>query len=265
MPNLFSFTHDDFSGAPLCAAVDLRAYVGSPLLWAIALGGIGLWCMMPRSSRRARMTGAGLAGMGLVLFGYFCHARAPLGNQLSSFVFWSLSALTIAAAGVAISSRSAVYTAIWFAVSLLGTAGLFLFQGAQFLGVATIVVYAGAIVVTFLFVVMLAQPEGHDPYDRVSWGALAKPAAVISAALLVGVLALSLASVREAEPPVASASKPVLAEQPHMASLGNELFSKHLLAVEVAGTLLLVALVGAISIVIHGKKAADAGGDSPHE
>ena len=56
-------------------------------------------------------------------------------------------------------------------MSLLGTAGLFLFQGAQFLGVATIVVYAGAILVTFLFVLMLAQPEGHAFYDRVSWEA----------------------------------------------------------------------------------------------
>jgi NADH-quinone oxidoreductase subunit J len=131
--------------------------------------------------------------------------------------------------------------------------------------VATIVVYAGAIVVTFLFVVMLAQPEGHDPYDRISWGALAKPVAVISAALLVGVLALSLASVRGAPPHVATGAKPALAAQRHMASLGNELFSKHLLAVEVAGTLLLVALVGAIAIVIQGQKAAAAGEVSSHE
>ena len=58
------------------------------------------------------------------------------------------------------------------ALSLLGTAGLFLFQGAQFLAVATIVVYAGAILVTFLFVLMLAQPEGQASYDRVSWEAL---------------------------------------------------------------------------------------------
>lgn len=249
----------------LFAAVEPRAYLASPLLWAIAFGSAGLGLMLPRSSRRARIAGAVLAGVGLVLFGYFCHVRAPLGTGLAGFVFWSLAAITIGAAAMAISSRSAVYTAIWFAVSLLGTAGLFMFQGAQFLGVATIVVYAGAIVVTFLFVVMLAQPEGHDPYDRVSWGALAKPAAVISAALLVGVLALSLASVREMPPQLAAGAKPALAEQHHMASLGNELFSKHLLAVEVAGTLLLVALVGAIAIVIQGQKALAAGEVSSHE
>ena len=62
-----------------------------------------------------------------------------------------------------------MYCAVWFALSLLGTAGLFLFQGAQFLGVATIVVYAGAILVTFLFVLMLAQPTGRAYYDRLCW------------------------------------------------------------------------------------------------
>ena len=44
--------------------------------------------------------------------------------------------------------------------------------GADFLAVATLAVYAGAILVTFLFVLMLAQPEGDAPYDRVSWEAL---------------------------------------------------------------------------------------------
>ena len=78
--------------------------------------------------------------------------------------------ITVASAAATIASRSPVYSAIWFAVSLLGTAGLLLLQGAQFLGIATVAVYAGAIVVTFLFVLMLAQPEGHAYYDRVSWG-----------------------------------------------------------------------------------------------
>ena len=66
-----------------------------------------------------------------------------------------------------------MYCAIWFALTLVGTAGIFMLQGAQFLGVATIVVYAGAILVTFLFVLMLAQPGGDAFYDRVSWEAIA--------------------------------------------------------------------------------------------
>ena len=60
------------------------------------------------------------------------------------------------AAVATISFRNPVYCAIWFGMTLTGTAGLFLLAGAEFLAVATLVVYAGAILVTFLFVLMLA-------------------------------------------------------------------------------------------------------------
>ena len=60
-------------------------------------------------------------------------------------------------------------------------------SGAQFLGVATIVVYAGAILVTFLFVLMLAQPQGHAFYDRVSWEALVSAAV---GAVMIGILTM---------------------------------------------------------------------------
>ena len=139
---------------------------------------------------------------------------------------------------------------------MLGTAGLFLLTGAQFLAVATVVVYAGAILVTFLFVLMLAQPEGKAPYDRVSWEAL------LSAATGIGdgrhavdddrrVFCAGRAGRRGpiAPPaPEAALAAGVLAPQ-HVARLGGELFGRHLIAVEVAGTLLLVALVGAAVIV----------------
>ena len=62
-------------------------------------------------------------------------------------------------------------------------------QGAQFLGVATIVVYAGAILVTFLFVFMLAQPRGNAFYDRVSWEALL---AAGTGAVMVGILTITV-------------------------------------------------------------------------
>ena len=170
-------------------------------------------------------------------------------------VFYVLAVVTIGSAAAAISMKSAVYSAIWFAMSLVGTAGIFLVQGAQFLSVATLVVYAGAIVVTLLFVVMLAQPEGHDTYDRISWGWAAKPVSIAAGLLMVFVLALALASVQDGK--IATRAKgeknEIAQADSHMAHLGAELFSRHLLSVEVAGTLLMVALVGAIAIVIQGK------------
>ena len=65
-----------------------------------------------------------------------------------------------------ITSRDPVYAALWFALATLGVCGLFLLQSAPFLAAATIIVYAGAIIVTFLFVIMLAQQQGRSVYDH---------------------------------------------------------------------------------------------------
>ena len=218
---------------------------------ATLLLAIGTWLSLPRGNSGGRALGAVLVAASLGLFA----AQTPsLGSLPADTVFYILAAITVWSAVATVTFRNPVYSAIWFAMSLLGTAGLFLYDGAQFLGVATIVVYAGAILVTFLFVLMLAQPEGQAPYDRVSWGA---PLSAFSGALLVGVLTLVLADVFQnpsaddrpaASHDRAALSKEVLADQ-HMAHLGAQLFSHHLLAVEVAGTLLLVALVGCVAVV----------------
>ena len=235
---------------------------------ALALVAVGFYLLLPRRRTWGRAAGAvtGVIGLGLVA------ARLPLfAGWFQQGVFWSLAALTITAAAATVTFRNPVYCAIWFALALLGTAALFFYQGAQFLGVATVVVYAGAILVTFLFVLMLANPKGHAYYDRISWEAwLAAPAA----AVLLGVMTVSLArglpsidpKMKADSPdfPVPAASvaramaKPRVDEilaADHMAKLGGQLFSRYLLAIEVAGTLLLVALVGAVAIVVHEQRS----------
>jgi NADH-quinone oxidoreductase subunit J len=163
-----------------------------------------------------------------------------------------------------ISSQSPVYSAIWFATSLLGTSGLFFYNGAQFIGVATIVVYAGAIVVTFLFVVMLAQPEGHSAYDRLTWGGMPKVLGVVTAGLLMGILMQSVGHLKkEAVAPattemITAAHKNLTQEggilsAKHMAILGRHLWTEQLVSIELAGTLLLVALVGAVAMASFGR------------
>ena len=180
-------------------------------------------------------------------------------------VFCILAAVTVVV-GRRRRSRSAIRSTApsGSALSLLGTAGLFLLQGAQFLAVATIVVYAGAILVTFLFVLMLAQPEGKASYDRVSWEAL------LSAVdrrgdggRAVDDHGRRVSNRRRRRRPIRRARRgwPSKTSWPteHVAHLGGELFSRHLIAVEVAGTLLLVALVGAAAIVAPERKIANAG------
>ena len=193
-------------------------------------------------------------------------------------MFLVVSLVAVVSAAATIVSRSPVYAAIWFALSLAGVAGVLLVLGAQFLGVATIVVYAGAILVMFLFVLMLAQPAGLAPYDRVSNEPLLS---AIAGATLLGLLTLSIgrlsadpdccqvpskATALAAGTPakaaggdaidVAIAVDPLAADQ--VARLGGELFGRHLLAVEAAGVLLLVALVGSIAVVSrHGDPSGE--------
>jgi NADH-quinone oxidoreductase subunit J len=108
--------------------------------------------------------------------------------------FFLLEILVVLGAVGTITSRSPLYSAIWFAVTLLGVGAVLLLNGAQFLGIATVAVYAGAIVVTFLFVLMLSQPEGHTYYDRMSWGAFPMACAVLSGAALTGLIAWQISS-----------------------------------------------------------------------
>jgi NADH-quinone oxidoreductase subunit J len=208
---------------------------------------------------------AWLGGLLLAASGALLAYDLPrLGPWPDQIVFWLLALVTLGGGVAMIVSQSPVYSAICFALSLLGTAGLFLYNGAEFLGVATIVVYAGAIVVTFLFVIMLAQPEGHSRYDRLTWGGTPKVLGVVAAGLLMGILLFMSERLRDRALAPASSeaiaaaqhnlTQPsgILAEK-HMANLGRRLWTEHLISVELAGTLLLVALVGAVAIVHHGR------------
>jgi len=214
--------------------------------------------LSPLGSRSTRPAGCVLALAGLAMLAYEV-APKELDATGGWLFFWLLAGLAILSAVSAISMQSPVYSAIWFGVSLLSTAGLFLLQGAQFLSVATVAVYAGAILVTFLFVLMLAQPEGHAYYDRMSWGEFPTVAAVLAAALIVGGLTYRYTQLESQ--PIAVAPRPAAAtlddgvlHTDHMAKLGGYMFSRHMLSLEAAGSLLLAALVGAVAILIKGRE-----------
>jgi NADH-quinone oxidoreductase subunit J len=222
------------------------------LLFALAtlLAALSLWLLLPRRGHRGRAAGAVL---GAIALGLLASRVVAINNLLDRSAFLVLAAVTLVSAAATVTFRNPVYCAIWFALTLLGTAALLFFQGAQFLGMATIVVYAGAILVMFLFVLMLANPRGTAYYDRLSWEAwLAAPAAALLVVTLTLVITRGFAAQGAAPltPPAGAADRAqeILADQ-HMVHLGRRLFSEYLLAIEVAGTLLLVALVGAIAIV----------------
>lgn len=133
-------------------------------VWATAgLGAVGIYGLLPRVSRStpiwaglAAATAVVLAGIWLIRY----QGAAP-----EKLLFYSFSALAILGALFMLSQKNPVHAALAFALVVLSVCGLFLLLAAPFLMAATIIIYAGAIVVTFLFVIMLAQQSGLTDAD----------------------------------------------------------------------------------------------------
>jgi NADH-quinone oxidoreductase subunit J len=226
--------------------------------WAsLLLIAAGVWWLLPRAARRPKFVGLvlALAGVGL-LATRIDDMSAPIAETA---LFWLFAGAAILSAVLMITNRNPVYSALWFAVVTLNVCGLFLLQFAPFLAAATVVVYAGAIVVTFVFVIMLAQQAGATAYDQRSRQPLvATIAAFALLAAIVGTLRLAsessgggvsnVAAVDVANPfsQLPPDAKPQAMGRMH--ALGRSLFGDYLFAVELAGTLLLVATIGAIAI-----------------
>ncbi len=251
---------------------------GLLLAGSVAALAASLWLLLPKTSDTANSRRLGFLLGTAALIGFAATGRS-LGCVGEDAVFLTVAGIAVISGLATIVTRSPVYSAIWFAMALAGVSGVLLVLGAQFLGVATIVVYAGAILVMFLFVLMLAQPSGMAPYDRVSNEPMLAAAA---GAVLLGLLTLSIGRLSAAEPPsccrMPSRAQGMAAAAPaegaaseddgsiapatagvesvdadEVAHLGAELFGRHLFAVEVAGVLLLVALVGSIAVVSRGE------------
>jgi NADH-quinone oxidoreductase subunit J len=220
---------------------------------ALAIMACGVWWLMPRTVRLPKIVGLLLAIFGADWLVYQLNASGPSAQRV---LFAAFATAAILAAILMITNRNPVYSALWFALATLAVCGLFLMQSAPFLAAATVIVYAGAIVVTFVFVIMLAQQSGATVYDQRSRQPLM---ATVFGVLLLGALMAMLKSTSaddlhfaDGQPLVASAnvlSHTAKGEQlGTMLGLGRSLFGDYLFAVELAGTLLLVATIGAIAI-----------------
>ncbi|MFV0442568.1 MAG: NADH-quinone oxidoreductase subunit J [Planctomycetaceae bacterium] len=224
-------------------------------LITLSVAAAGVWWLMPERTHRPRAVGVALVlGAVAVLLTALARAEVTLSQQVLSTLFAGGALLC---GTLMITSRNPAYGALWFALVTLCTCGMFLEQSAPFLAAATIIVYAGAIIVTFLFVIMLAQTEGETTYDQRS----RRPfLSTLAAFVLLGLVLTSLdewsraSAATGAQTIVATDGvnplSRVPADQPlgEMRGLGRSLFGDYLFAVETAGTLLLIASIGAIAI-----------------
>ncbi len=270
----------------------------------VVLGAVGTYLMLPHrhgTTRPRTIFGAGLAsaGLGLLVFLTFW---SPPGAFLPAAFLYFFGITAIIGAVLTVTSRSPVYSALWFASVVLSTSGLFLLAGAPFLAAGTIIVYAGAIIVTFLFVIMLAQMEGKAVYDR---SARSPDTATFTCYLLFWCLIVAISTVHPVTPVNTNTERArleperyfhraqdILAyrgatnaaevevidrsltrtsqifdapgqEKPNVAGLGASLYTDQLVTVGLAGALLFVALIGAVAITNPRRPGAIGGGPDP--
>jgi len=161
---------------------------------------------------------------------------------IDTVLFYIFALLVLGGGVLTITRRNAVHSAISLIVSLLGVAGLYLLQRAEFLFAVQIVLYVGGIMVLFLFVIMLVnldQAAKERQFNR-QW-AVAMVAVLAVAAELAYFLYRGKAAFRFAEPAPAAASALGNVEM-----VADSLFSEYLLPFEIASVLLLVAVVGSV-------------------
>ena len=163
----------------------------------------------------------------------------------TQIVFWLFGGLAVVAAALCITRRSPVGSALWLVVTLFCLAALFVVLDAQFIGVLQVLVYAGAIMVLFLFVIMLLNLGRGGPGDLKGMAG-AGVAAVLAAALL-----FQLKGLAQAGPPDAIRLPPgtVAAAQQQQGMVGavaGPLFDAYLVPFEITSVLLLAAVVGAV-------------------
>ena len=163
--------------------------------------------------------------------------------EVTQIVFWFLTALALIAAIGVVSSKNPIFSVLWLIVVFFAISGHYILMNAQFLAIVNIIVYAGAIMVLFLFVVMLMNLSADaEPVKNVYM----KMAGIISGLTLMIVLVAALSHADTQNVVIRPGTSVGLIE-----NLGKALFNQYVVPFEVSSILFLSAMVGAI---VTGKK-----------
>jgi NADH-quinone oxidoreductase subunit J len=154
-----------------------------------------------------------------------------------TFIFYILAIITVIATFLAITRRHALHAIVYLIISFFGTALLFYLLGAPFLALLEVIIYAGAIMVLFIFIIMMIQIR---PSSQTRGAALKQ---WLPAIVLCGV-AFSLAAAMVLADPAAPV--PLTPAMAAPREFGHFVFQQYWFPVEIASFLLLIALVGAL-------------------
>ena len=163
---------------------------------------------------------------------------------MESLLFWLFSLLTLGFACAVVFNRNPVASALSLVVSFVGLAALFIMLDAYFLGIIQVLVYAGAVMVLFLFIIMLLDLKAEER-RKLNTGV------TIGGAVVAAAFVAQLWSIIQ-DLPFANRNFPVMHDQlDDVRNVGTTLFSSYNLPFQVVGVLLLVATIG---VVVLSKK-----------
>ncbi len=254
-------------GAAAPAALSPQIIAPALIFLLAAAAAVGMVLLLPgRRESSFRKIGAAVLIAVAIIF------AVVLGKQAGGMnaYFWIFSAVAVFSAVRVVTHPRPVYSALYFVMTVMASAGLFVLMWAEFMAAALVIIYAGAILITYVFVIMLASqtaPAGsssmaeqlsdHDAISREPVVASAIGLALLGVLLFVifdrgvtitkdtpaGDTAMT-ASASTSSAPAANEFVPVGGTQ----QLGEYLFSKQLVNLELAGLILTLAMVGAIVI-----------------
>jgi NADH-quinone oxidoreductase subunit J len=224
----------------------------------IAAGGVGVCLALPRKGLSPQVIGALVAGAAAGLLVLLLSLKS--GKHWPNIYFYIFSTIALAGCLRVITHPRPVYAALYFIVSILATTGLFVVLSAEFLAFALVIVYAGAILITYLFVIMLAtqaptedQLEVLADYDSVSREPIV---ATFVGFVFLGVLTTMLFRGVGELPPAAAAPEPaIIAQLPgkgadtdlrNIEGVAFSLLKDHPGSIEIAAIILLMAMLGAV-------------------
>jgi len=171
---------------------------------------------------------------------------------LQPIFFYVFSAVTVAAAFMVIAAKNPVHSVLFLILAFFNAAGLFILLGAEFLAMILVVVYVGAVAVLFLFVVMMLDVDFAEL--REGFLQYLPAGAIVGLILLVElILVLGGVIVSPETSATAAAPTPAVDRVSNIAAIGELLYTRYIFYFQMAGVVLLVAMIGAIVLTLRHK------------
>lgn len=171
---------------------------------------------------------------------------------LQAAFFYLFAFVAIASAFMVIAARNPVHSVLFLILTFFNAAALFLLTGAEFLAMILLVVYVGAVAVLFLFVVMMLDVDFAElKKGALQYAPIGGLVGLILASELIVVLSGSIFTPKL--PEIAAQTTPALSDSTNTAALGDVLYTDYAFYFQIAGMVLLVAMIGAIVLTLRHK------------